>query len=345
MYRKISALTLFALWGCFLGFPPSSYCLATSYPSLPSALETTLGKRISSSINNNFGSSFIHVAKALLALSSFPRSAACERKHIPLIFQQQSVQQEMEPQEVEDAIARSREAHLRQVNMRKTPSQRTPQMMAWLNTADRIEEGRREDRHRTWGFVIYRCDYESDDDWKILIDRLNYWISDYLKFYNGLDMLDSLEIAVLEDRSTLEGASKDFVRERFTQWAAEAPQREQGTGPGLSQRYHFCLQVDSAALKSIVYDSPPPSDYDGDRLGFVNLIWKDWEPEEEEIDPEDLPEEYRREDKFPPIEGSTLEDVGWMKVSCRSLVSFYGLLRDPNTWYTEYRRPPEIARD
>lgn len=46
-----------------------------------------------------------------------------------------------------------------------------------------------------------------------------------------------------------------------------------------------------------------------------------------------------------PVEGSELQDVGWMKVGYEcDMVDFYILLRDWNDWYREYRRPPEIAR-
>jgi len=206
-------------------------------------------------------------------------------------------------------------------------SRRTPQYSTHNNTADCIERYLQEDGHRTWGFVIYRCTYESDDDWGQFMERLRDQIRRTLEIYNGLDMMDSLSITVFEDRSILDGASTSVVREHFKQWAATAPQQEQGTGPALSQRYRYCVQVDAEALESVIHDTI--SD------GFVNLIWKDWEP--------DKPD--HREEIEEPVEGCTQHKVGWLNVAYQDvMVGMYYYLRGWNDWYAEYRRPPEVAR-
>jgi hypothetical protein len=220
-----------------------------------------------------------------------------------------------------------------------TASRRTPEWSTHNNNADNIERYLQEDGHRTWGFVIYRCTYESDNDWDQFMERLRYHIRHTLKVYNGLDMMNSLSITVIEDRSILDDASTSVVREHFKQWAATAPQQEQGAGPGLSQRYRYCVQVDADALEAVVYDAPTPPEIDTTTDGFVNLIWKDWGPEL-----------FRPNPRFPgpeeePIEGCTLHNVGWMRVAYQDLmVDMYYYLRDYNDWYREYRRPPEVAR-
>ena len=159
------------------------------------------------------------------------------------------------------------------------------------------------------------------------MERLRGRIRRTLEIYNGLDMMDSLSITVFEDRSILDDASTSVVRKHFKQRAATAPQQEQGTGPALSQRYRYCVQVDAEALESVIHDTI--SD------GFVNLIWKDWEP--------DKPD--HREEVEEPIEGCTQHKVGWMNVAYQDvMVGMYYYLRGWNDWYTEYRRPPEVAR-
>jgi hypothetical protein len=80
-------------------------------------------------------------------------------------------------------------------------SRRTPQYFTHFNNADNIERYLQEDGHRTWGFVIYRCTYESDDDWGRFMERLRDQIRYELKLFNGLDMMDSLSVTVFEDRS------------------------------------------------------------------------------------------------------------------------------------------------
>jgi hypothetical protein len=103
----------------------------------------------------------------------------------------------------------------------------------------------------------------------------------------------------------------------------------QGTGPALSQRYRYCVQVDAVALESVIHGAPSPPQ------GFVNFIWKDWEPSRP--DP--------REEVEEPIEGCTQHKVGWMRVAYQGvMVGMYYYLHDWNDWYAEYRRPPEVAR-
>jgi len=217
----------------------------------------------------------------------------------------------------------------------QSPSRRTPQFSTHNNNADNIERYLQEDGHRTWGFAIYRCTYESDSDWQEFIRRLRYRIEQTLKFYNGMDMMDSLSFTVIEDKSILEGARTSTVREHFKQWAATAPQQEQGTGPALSQRYRYCVMMDNSALDSVVHNAPAPAESDMTSKGFVGLVWKDWKPASPDA----------REEVEEPIEGCTQHDVGWMRVAYQdAMVGMYYYLRDLNEWYREYRRPPQVAR-
>ena len=215
-------------------------------------------------------------------------------------------------------------------------SQRTPEYSTGLNSADEIERDLQKDNHRTWGYVIYRCDYESDADWLEFLTRLRYQVEGSLECYNGLDMLDNLDITVFEDKASLDGASKSAVREKFANWTETAPEAEQGTAnAAASQHYRYCIHVDAEALESVVHHAVAPPQPEGRGPGFVNLVSKYWEP-----DTADLMEKGEE-----PVEGPELRDVGWMRVEYQSvMVDFYLLLRDWNDWYREYRRPPEIAR-
>lgn len=236
-------------------------------------------------------------------------------------------------------LALSRQALLRQTLSRQAPSRRTPDSPSHLNTVDNIERYLEEDHHRTWGFIVYRCVYGDDAAWDTFISRFRQEIRDILQFYNGLDMMDSLDMTVISDPDSLDGASTSAVREHFRQWAVRAPQEEQGTGPGLSQRYRYCIQVDEEALQSVL-DGPGPSPLHRPSDGYVNLIWKDWTPREPEA------EEDEEEDDNDSIEGCTEHDVGWMMVGYQNvMLNFYYQLRGMGTdnWEQEYRRPPEVV--
>lgn len=217
-------------------------------------------------------------------------------------------------------------------------SQRTPDYDTCFNNADEIERDLQKDNHQIWGLVIYRCTYDSDADWSAFMTRLHFQTRSALKSYNALDMLDSLALTVFEDRANLDGASKSAVREKFQIWTATAPQTEQGSNAtaAQSQRYRFCIHVDEEALESVVHHARPPPGPEGRGPGFVNLVSRDWEPDTSSD---------RMEEGAELIDGSDLQDVGWMKVEYQNvMVDFYVLLRDWNDWYREYRRPPEIAR-
>lgn len=138
----------------------------------------------------------------------------------------------------------------------KNPSHRTPDRETNLNNADSIERQLQEDGHQIWGWVIYRSTYKSDEEWAEFMRRLRYHIEDTLRFVNALDMQQSLNYQVFEDRDQFDKMHPSAVLEHFTQWVATAPQ-EQGEGKHMtrSQRYNYCLHVNQEALKSVI-DGP-----------------------------------------------------------------------------------------
>ena len=101
-----------------------------------------------------------------------------------------------------------------------------------------------------------------------------------------------------------------------------------------SLRYRYCVQVGAVALESVIHDAPSPPQPDTISDGFVNLIWNR-EPSRPDS----------REEVEEPIEGCTQHKVGWVRVAYQDvMVDVYHYLRDWNDWYSEYRRPPQVAR-
>jgi len=137
---------------------------------------------------------------------------------------------------------------------------------------------------------------------------------------------------------------------------AELPEMQRpGSGHGYGQltvaaRYRLCVQVDEAALQSVM--STEEELFGGD--AWVNLIEVDWEPgtaaaqrareriqcAEWGLDPEvyEWPVEV-----FPEIDGSTEENVGWMKVPYQRLIpECYADMMDYNGFGEYYTRPPDM---
>ena len=252
---------------------------------------------------------------------------------------------------------------------RDSDSYRTPGRPRWLNEADIIEGHLLEDGHVIWGVVIYRCTYGDDSAWATFMERLNASIQDSMRFHNGLDLLaeKSFKLTVMDNPRELDGADINAVRQHFLEWRKHAVREEQGThreisarggnpesdGNRLPFRYNYCVQVDETSLQSII--STDPKDVFGE--AWVNVIHANWDleaiqrlREESRLDEVewDLAPELCDDsgDVYPPIEGCTEEDVGWMRVYYGTVIPrLVSLLGDSSNWDIVYWRPPDICYD
>ena len=165
-------------------------------------------------------------------------------------------------------------------------------------------------------------------------------------YYNGSDILEKSTLTEMNDRSLFDGASTNNFRRHFQQWSLKAYQAEQHPGEntgqasptmvkfGRSPRYRFAVQVDVAALHSLLHDAPTPREIDTTKKGWVKLIDKSWS----------LGRNVADSDAFEPVEGRTENDVGWMKVPYHhATTKCYANLRSPNDWGVHYCRPPRVA--
>ena len=238
------------------------------------------------------------------------------------------------------------------------PSARNPQISKESNQADLIEEGYQYDGHKTWGFVIYRTTYDSNEDWTEFIRRLRWWTTDSMEFYGGLDVLERMAWTVFDDRKQFDGADTAAVRRHFLDWAETAVLSEQqdadGNPPvamehaprysyGGSPRYRYCIQVDAEALDSCVHDGPPPPDSRLEQASWVKVVDKNWIPRRENpvfAGRRSDPHAY----DFEPLEGVTEEHIGWLKCPLSAVMpEYYHLFRDLNGWSIVYRRPPAVV--
>jgi hypothetical protein len=186
----------------------------------------------------------------------------------------------------------------------------------------------REDGHQKRGWVIYRCTYDSDEQWQAFLERFGYYVHATLAFHNGEDLESSLDIQVLQDPA-FDGATPDDVRQYFRQWTEVASMQEQNGRPaGRAQRYRYCLHVDQEAVESVLEcPEPPPADELGG--GYVNIVRAVGTEGEADHEGGDEPR----------------LDPGHMRISYADLlVTWYNLFRPEGAWETEYRQPPEIGR-
>lgn len=212
-----------------------------------------------------------------------------------------------------------------------------------------ISECLKNDKHDKWGWVIYRTTYEDDEGWTRFKDFITRQSHADIADSDAPEIADSLEWTFIEDRATLNGASKDQLRSRFKEWASDALKTEQPRvedhrfGAFGIPRYTYFIDVDEGSLKSVVYDTPQPSERDLWGMGYVNFVDADWKPLSEltssvgDVGAGD-------DDVHEPIEGCTEENVGWMKIDSHMVgAGFYqAMMGYPDVWYAMYQRPPEV---
>ncbi|KAH0338003.1 hypothetical protein KCU81_g7867, partial [Aureobasidium melanogenum] len=246
---------------------------------------------------------------------------------------------------------KSHEAFLERMRnfVAQDPSPRNPRISTNSSFADRIEAQYQADRHRTWGYVIYRTTYKDEAAWTEFMRRLRFWATDSMEFCNGQDVLDKMTWTVFDNKERFDGVNTATIRQHFRDWAETAVRHEQQepgqvdeapVSMGRSPRYRYCVQVDAEALKSAVYDAPPPPDFDKDNQGWAKVIDKNWLPRNE--DPRFA---GRKPDPnvYEEIDGLTKHNVGWVKCPFPSVMTeYYMLFQDSNGYTISYRRPPAV---
>jgi hypothetical protein len=206
------------------------------------------------------------------------------------------------------------------------------------------------EKHQSWGFVIYRTTYESQADWEECLRRVQSEIADHLAELGASILLNSHVLTILDDREKFNNVDTAAIRQHFKQWVAEAVSREQPDAivprpidlRTYAPRYYYCIQIDAAALESVVNAHPREITVmtnDTTHTGWVKLIDREFQPRAD--DPR-----WRHRPPWSPeeaIEGITDPDVGWCKVNYIDLVPCYAQCTDPIGWPCFYKRPPRLA--
>ncbi|KAJ5881915.1 uncharacterized protein N7529_000587 [Penicillium soppii] len=136
-----------------------------------------------------------------------------------------------------------------------------PAKQTCLNAADNLEREFQKIGFTKWSFVIYRCTYQSQENWDRFMDLFLHTVTDYFEFHKGLDTLERFRPTVFEDPSF------DVVK--------TAKRQEQGIDTlYTSGRFLFFVMVDQEALESVLNSKAMIT------TGFVRLVYGDWEPAE-----------------------------------------------------------------
>ena len=193
---------------------------------------------------------------------------------------------------------------------------------------------------KRWGFVIFRTVYteESQSQWESYIKFLKASVEDRLESLELSTLLKPhLEWTIIEDRDTLHNASKQHVRERFSEWASQ--RSVDRDGPGVEEafqrefpRFRYCVYVDQKCLDTVTqYEAwaevgaPGPSKY-----VVCALIDKRCGPK------------GQGKGRFRRIEGCSREYTAWQYSSVHTLSGLYDKLSLMGLMEDDYTRPPQI---
>ncbi|KAK5637687.1 hypothetical protein RRF57_013402 [Xylaria bambusicola] len=183
----------------------------------------------------------------------------------------------------------------------------------------------------TWGFLIYRCTYGDDEAWNRYMEAFKKQVHSVLEHYGRDWLLEKYaQWTVVEDEETLNGASKQQVRERFVQWRDQhSVSRELSEVAAVVRqsafwatheslrlpRFTYCLYVDQKCLDTLKQYSEVEAN--GARWAawpVIVVIDGDYSPGSRYTHP------HRQ---YPEIEGCTDEYVGWQYAQVGSVVTMY----------------------
>lgn len=225
-----------------------------------------------------------------------------------------------------------------------------------------------------WGFPIVRTTYADDALFAELLETLQ--VGAY-KCLDGVGRAEHhehhLTWTVIEDPSSLNGASIDAIRACFIKWVdtyKDAENTEDIAKDPSSEicirtrpRFNYCLVVDKTALEDFIQKKASgttnslrlilvergwkPGKYrDFCRPEYNNGFWPHWDGGDQEDDDDD--DNNKDEDDRIPLEeidGCCEPIIGWMYVQQDMNASIYAdiaLAGEERGWYRAYRRPPRI---
>jgi hypothetical protein len=190
-----------------------------------------------------------------------------------------------------------------------------------------------------WGWVIYRTTYRDDEAWARFRARVEEESRADVAQTNAPEIVGQLEWTWVEDKDSLDGISRDALRERFRRWVederarilAESGEEKLGFDPAAVPRYAFFVQVDEEALLSVAESW----DAQGAHVKFVDANWRT----QAALEGSSAVETYDE------IDGCREQNVGWMRIVPYMLnAEFYdawcGVV---DIWHVFYKRPPRTV--
>ncbi|KAK9423237.1 hypothetical protein SUNI508_14049 [Seiridium unicorne] len=200
-----------------------------------------------------------------------------------------------------------------------------------------------------WGFVVYRCDYTDDELWARFIARLRHEVDAYMgRNHEDRTTGPYLEWTIIEDRESLDRATKEQVRELFRTWRRGLSVERDGPGadnPLTTRlpRFEYCVHIGDDSLSSLL-------DWEKYKAGGGRgrgppvkcaLVSVPAEHPSAALSASTLEDEGGESDESEDL--SDGHDIRWMYIPLDSWVVAYEELHIGHGWDLIYKRPPEVG--
>jgi hypothetical protein len=138
----------------------------------------------------------------------------------------------------------------------------TPELVdSPLGHAYTIKDALEQHRLSSWGFVLFRCTYRSQEKWEKFVALVQRHARDEFEQAGLMDVHARMRWTVFEDAAALDGASIGETSRRFVEWVELGPGGQELVGsvfaPNLAAtaRHTFFLHVDEESLESVADDA------------------------------------------------------------------------------------------
>ncbi|KAJ4303910.1 hypothetical protein N0V88_001510 [Collariella sp. IMI 366227] len=135
----------------------------------------------------------------------------------------------------------------------------------------------------TWGFVLFRCTYGSQEKWDKFLAHVQGHAREVFEKAGLMDVYAHMHWTILEDAAALDGADILETTRRFVEWVDQGPGGlelvDSVLGTTMAEantpRYNFFFHVDEESLESVVDDVKVAKALEEGRERFCRMVRAD----------------------------------------------------------------------
>ncbi|KAJ4286166.1 hypothetical protein N0V88_008110 [Collariella sp. IMI 366227] len=132
-----------------------------------------------------------------------------------------------------------------------------------IGAAHTIKGALEQHKLSSWGFVLFRCTYGSQEKWDKFVARVQKYARDEFEEAGLMDVYARMRWTVFEDEAALDGADILETTNRFVKWVDRGPGGQELVGSvfgttmntNATARHSFFFHVDEESLENVLDDT------------------------------------------------------------------------------------------